>query len=220
MKIIINDGYENAKQLLYNEGLEDKREELNKFNFFKHVSNIPSQNYMHILYLIITICFFVVYVLSFATPGVFKQENLTFCRVSLILMCIVLFTLLFTNYRYIKKKYKKAIENQQKVSIDEYIEEIRTLSDYEILTEDYVIKELYDELNKINSLQALDVDFVEYAFVSDSDSDSDVFFFVKKKDGNKETFTFKDIEVEKLEGENVEERLVWDAGDITLYTKD
>lgn len=218
MKIIINDGYENAKQLLYNEGLKDKREELNKFNFFKHVSNIPSQNYMHILYLIITTCFFVVYVLTFATPGVFKQENLAFCRVSLILMCIVLFTLLFTNYRYIKKKYEKAIENQQKVSIDEYIEEIRTLPDYEILTEDYVIKELYDELNKINSLQALDVDFVEYAFVPDSNSD--VSFFVKKKDGNKETFTFKNIEVEKLEGENAEERLVWDTGDITLYTKD
>ena len=218
MKILINDGYENAKQLLYDEGLKDKREELNKFNFFKHVSNIPSQNDMHILYLIITICFFVVYILTFAMPGVFKQENLAFCRVSLILVCIVLFTFLFTNYRYIKRKYKKAIENQQKVSIDEYIEEIRTLPDYEILTEDYVIKELYDELNKINSLQASDVDFVEYAFVSDSDSD--VSFFVKKKDGNKETFTFKDIEVEKLEGENVEECLVWDAGDITLYMKD
>lgn len=72
MKILINDGYENAKQLLYDEGLEDKGEELNN----------------------------------------------------------------------------------------------------EILAEDYVIKELYDE---------------DYAFIFGSDSD--VSFFVKKKDGNKETFT-------------------------------
>ena len=220
MKVEIKGGYENAKQQLYNECLEDKKEALGKIKYFSFDNPVDLTTSTITLMISFTVVFFLACKLIF--PSSTGNYGLGALNGNLLFGMVIICNLMnFYNYKSNKKYYANSIKKQEEMSFDDYIAylEEEKVKGYRLLIDDDVMLILYDELNKINALQSPNVESIEYAYVSDSSST--ISFFVKKRDGKKETFIFENIEELKFESEDEnEEKLVYDDGDIMIYIKE
>ena len=109
------------------------------------------------------------------------------------------------------------IEKHKSMSMIEYIKYVNNDSHFLIFDDEYMI-DSYNDLQKFASLLDPDIVSIEYTRVN-GELSSNVLFFVKKKNNQKDAVDFGLINI--LYRESEEDELVWDEDSvITLYTND
>jgi len=209
MKVTIKGGYEAAKGRIYNESLEGKQKELDKIKLFRF--DTLNEKAAVMIQIITVFCF----ALSFLP--LFDENS------ALLVRCSMLFTFFFTiaadisSCKSERKRYMNLIEKHKSMSMIEYIKYVNNDSHFLIFDDEYMI-DSYNDLQKFASLLDPDIVSIEYTRVN-GELSSNVLFFVKKKNNQKDAVDFGLINI--LYRDSEEDELVWDEDSvITLYTND